>query len=52
MVCIVYLWLMASVINVEEQIKQYRGTRDEEQIKQSRGTRDQNTSIEQSMSQI
>jgi hypothetical protein len=34
---------MASVINVEEQINQSRGTRDEEQIKQSRGTRDQNT---------
>jgi hypothetical protein len=43
---------MASVINVEEQIKQSRGTRDEEQIKQSRRTRDQNTSIEQSMSQF
>jgi hypothetical protein len=43
---------MTSVINVGEQIKQSRGTRDEEQIKQSRRTRDQNTSIEQSMTQI
>jgi len=36
---------MASVINVEEQIKQSRGTRDEEQIKQFRGTRDQTKQV-------